>query len=46
MLGRELSRQAISNGITLDIALLAPGLYQLAVHTEDGRVFWGKLEKL
>ena len=46
MLGREVSRQSISNGSTLDIALLAPGLYQLAVHTEDGRVFWGKLEKL
>jgi len=46
MLGREVSRQAIANGSTLDIAKLVPGLYQLAVYTEDGRVFWGKLEKL
>jgi len=46
MLGREVSRQATANGSTLDIAKLVPGLYQLAVHTEDGRVFWGKLEKL
>lgn len=46
MLGRELTQQAIANGAALDLTKLGPGLYQLAVAVEDGRVFWGKLEKL
>ncbi len=46
MQGRAVTRQAIANGGALDVAQLSSGLYQLAVAVEDGRVFWGKLEKL
>ncbi|MBP6810311.1 MAG: T9SS type A sorting domain-containing protein [Saprospiraceae bacterium] len=45
LLGRQSSRQTISNGASADIAALPNGLYLLTATTPLGRVFLGKFYK-
>jgi len=45
LLGRELSRQTITNGGNANISALPNGFYLLTANTDSGKVYSGKFRK-